>query len=507
MNSSFGKLIVRSLAFIGGGLLLLGIVLVMLAKAGAIADGPVVLMSLILGSAITIAALVMLTMQDRENARRFASAAAAAADIAEGRPAGFEADDELKTSLRSIGNYLSQNAKALEALARDGRLGGFSPAGQDDRLGNAIAAVATRFSANDQNDEAFAQLERALLRLSADLSGVASGDLSLRSETRLEAMEEVTAAFNLLTGNLSATVGRLRKASDTAVSVSGSITEAAEHVSRGSNAQASQSARTRTALESLAAEMRRIASAAERSAGIATTVFGSSRSGAASAGNNIAATEAIRKQVQETAKRVKRLGERSQEIGQIVSQIDDLSDRTSVLALNASLQSGQNAMPTSVGGGISTVAEEIERLADRSTRLTQQIASMTQAINLETKELVTSMEETVRQVSLGSVSAERSARSLFEIEKSTQELTSLLSELLTATRGQTANAESAAASMKEISEVADLVRMSSAQFSDQLGHLARSVSDVQLAVSPFKLPAAEVRREAPQPAQDNRFVN
>ena len=108
MNSSFGKLIVRSLAFIGGGLLLLGIVLVMLAKAGAIADGPVVLMSLILGSAITIAALVMLTMQDRENARRFASAAAAAADIAEGRPAGFEADDELKTSLRSIGNYLSE---------------------------------------------------------------------------------------------------------------------------------------------------------------------------------------------------------------------------------------------------------------------------------------------------------------------------------------------------------------------------------------------------------------
>ena len=61
--------------------------------------------------------------------------------------------------------------------------------------------------------------------------------------------------------------------------------------------------------------------------------------------------------------------------------------------------------------------------------------------------------------------------------------------------------------MKEISEVADLVRMSSAQFSDQLGHLARSVSDVQLAVSPFKLPAPEARREAPQPAQDNRFVN
>ncbi|MBK9164004.1 MAG: methyl-accepting chemotaxis protein [Acidobacteria bacterium] len=504
MNSSFGKLIVRSLAFIGGGLLLLGIVLLILAKAGVVADGPVVLMWLILGSAIAIAAIVMLMMQDRENARRFASAAAAASDIAEGRPTGFEADDELKSSLHSIRNYLSQNAKALETLSRDGRLSGFSPAGPEDRLGNAIALLATRFSANDQSDEAFAQLERSLLRLSADLSGVASGDLSLRSESRVEAMEEVTAAFNLLTGNLSATVGRLRKASDAAASVSGSITEAAEQVARGSNAQASQSARTRTALDSLAAEMRRIAEAAERSAGIANTVFGNSRSGAASAANNISATEAIRKQVQETAKRVKRLGERSQEIGQIVSQIDDLSDRTSVLALNASLQNG---MQNSGGGSISTVAEEIERLADRSTRMTQQIASMTQAINLETKELVTSMEETVRQVSLGSVSAERSARSLFEIEKSTQELTSLLTDLLNSTRGQSSNAEAAAASVKEICDVADLVRMSSAQFSEHLGHLARSVSDVQLAVSPFKLPVPELRREAPQTPQDNRFVN
>jgi twitching motility protein PilJ len=46
----------------------------------------------------------------------------------------------------------------------------------------------------------------------------------------------------------------------------------------------------------------------------------------------------IRKQVQETAKRIKKLGERSQEISQIAGLIDDLSDRTSLLALNASLQ-------------------------------------------------------------------------------------------------------------------------------------------------------------------------
>ncbi|MFH4242662.1 methyl-accepting chemotaxis protein, partial [Acinetobacter baumannii] len=89
----------------------------------------------------------------------------------------------------------------------------------------------------------------------------------------------------------------------------------------------------------------------------------------------------IRSRVQETAKRIKKLGERAQEIGQITGLIDDLSDRTGLLALNASLKATANG---GAGDGFGVVAEEVERLAERSNRLTMQISHLTQTINLET---------------------------------------------------------------------------------------------------------------------------
>ncbi|MCV4655557.1 methyl-accepting chemotaxis protein, partial [Escherichia coli] len=88
--------------------------------------------------------------------------------------------------------------------------------------------------------------------------------------------------------------------------------------------------------------------------------------------------------------------------------MDDLSDRTGLLALNASLKATANG---GAGDGFGVVAEEVERLAERSNRLTMQISHLTQTINLETKEVVASMEETIQEVVTGSSLADKAGRS------------------------------------------------------------------------------------------------
>ncbi len=84
------------------------------------------------------------------------------------------------------------------------------------------------------------------------------------------------------------------------------------------------------------------------------------------------AMSAIKDNMRGTARTIKRLGESSQEIGNITQIINDIADRTSILALNASIQA---AMAGDAGRGFAVVAEEVQRLAERSAGSTKQIES------------------------------------------------------------------------------------------------------------------------------------
>ena len=149
----------------------------------------------------------------------------------------------------------------------------------------------------------------------------------------------------------------------------------------------------------MAASIQAVSENSEQSADVATKSLESSRQGAKAVQATIEGMTRIRERVQETSKRIKRLGESSQEIGEIVQVINDLADRTSILALNASIQA---AMAGEQGRGFAVVAEEVERLAQRSARATDQIASLISAIQGETNETVVAMEETTREVVAGS---------------------------------------------------------------------------------------------------------
>ena len=68
----------------------------------------------------------------------------------------------------------------------------------------------------------------------------------------------------------------------------------------------------------MALQIQEVSQNAALSAQVAGDSLNNARYGTQAVQDNINAMNAIRKQVQETAKRIKRLGERSQEISQIV---------------------------------------------------------------------------------------------------------------------------------------------------------------------------------------------
>src|SRR5262249_58630812 len=106
-------------------------------------------------------------------------------------------------------------------------------------------------------------------------------------------------------------------------------------------------------------------------------------------GTTIEGMNRIRDQVQETAKRIKRLGESSQEIGQIIQLIDDIADRTSILALNASIQA---AAAGEAGRGFAGVAEGVGRVAGGPAAAEKKNGSLGQKVPGERKEAAAGVE-------------------------------------------------------------------------------------------------------------------
>ncbi|MCV4820153.1 methyl-accepting chemotaxis protein, partial [Escherichia coli] len=87
-----------------------------------------------------------------------------------------------------------------------------------------------------------------------------------------------------------------------------------------------------------------------------------------------------------------------------------------------------------------------------------QISHLTQTINLETKEVVASMEETIQEVVTGSSLADKAGRSLTEIERIAEQLTDLLNTISSSAEFSARSSEDISNAMSGISEVTALVR-------------------------------------------------
>ena len=197
----------------------------------------------------------------------------------------------------------------------------------------------------------------------------------------------------------------------------------------------------------------------------------------------------IREHVQETARAVKRLGESSQEIGAILQLINDIADRTSILALNASIQA---AMAGDAGKGFAVVAEEVQRLAERSANATKKIDALIKNIQGEIHEAGLSMQESIRRVVEGSKLADDARSKLEEIETVSARLADLIQSISTASVKQAQASESILKTMEEVGEISSQTSSASRQTAISMQNLAKTSEQLRVSVSAFRLGEREL---------------
>jgi methyl-accepting chemotaxis protein len=387
------------------------------------------------------------------------------------------------------GSLTNQVRKLMDLFSNIG-MGDFKARAEivtSDELGNmanALNAMLDNTLVLIQSREERDQFQASIMKLLEEISGLAEGDLSRRAEVTAEMTGAIADSFNSMAEQLSQVVQNVKTATSQVTSTILDVDKSTTQLAEASDKQSAQVSQAIEAIAEMTSSIQQVSENAVQSAAVSEQSTVNAKEGAEAVKATNKAMEAIRENVQESARSIKRLGESSQEIGKIVQLINDIADRTSILALNASIQA---AMAGDAGRGFAVVAEEVQRLAERSTNATKQIEALIQNIQGEINEAGTSMEQSIQRVVEGSNLANNAHNKLQEIDAVSSQLAQLIQSISMATTQQVASSEYITNTMEEMGQVSSQNLTASQQTASAMKKLAETSEKLAVSVETFKL--------------------
>jgi len=324
----------------------------------------------------------------------------------------------------------------------------------------------------------------AILRLMNEMGDLADGDLTIRATVSEDITGAIADSVNYTVEELAVLVRRINDAADRVTRASNAAQSTSNDLLAATKVQSAEIQGANAAVLEMANSMKTVSASALESARVARASLEAAQKGASAVSNSITGMNEIRTQIQETSKRIKRLGESSQEIGEIVELISDITEQTNVLALNAAIQA---ASAGEAGRGFSVVAEEVQRLAERSGEATKQIAAIVKTIQTDTHDAVAAMEYSTQGVVEGAKLSDAAGQALNEISSVSQDLARLIQAISSDTQHQADIATKVADSMQDILRITGQTTTSTQQTAVSIGELTELAVELKGSVSGFKV--------------------
>ena len=288
-------------------------------------------------------------------------------------------------------NYLIARLEKfiVEMKAISGRISELSPI---------ISTDAREVRKNSEVESgAMSNVSTSVAEMSASIQEIAESaeSLSVSAEETSSAILEMNATNQEVARHTGELTSSVEDVTTSVTEMIASIREVAGHVESLSSASEETSA---SAIE-IEATVREVERAAKESTKLSQQVSAEAKDmSVRSIHETMGAINTIKNAVEHYSGVVTRLGKRSEEIGKILGVIVEVTERTNLLALNASILAAQAGEH---GKGFAVVAEEIKALADRTSGSAQDIGKLITAVQKEAKEAVTAMAESLTAVEEG----------------------------------------------------------------------------------------------------------
>ena len=360
--------------------------------------------------------------------------------------------------------------------------------GKDElcELGSAFdGLLAEKVSTLVQAEQSNEELNTSVIILLEAVSKLSQRDLTIKVPVTEDVTGPVADALNLFTAETSKVLKGVRVISEEVARATNLVKNQSDSVIAVASKEQASVINTTKELQNASHAMGHIADLAKSCNQEAENAIRTTRTAMETVNRSSEGMNNIRETIHKAEKRIKRLGERSQEISRAVNLINSISERTHILALNASMHA---ASAGEAGRGFAVVADEVQRLAENARDATSQISTLVSNIQVETVDTVDTMNNVITQVVEGSQLAEKAGEQMRHTQDSTEDLVASVRQIAS-------NSADQVIITKKLQNHADQILNSNKKTSEQLQmqtvqtkRLVEYARGLLKAVQVFKLP-------------------
>ena len=407
---------------------------------------------------------------------------------------------------RSISSRIATISTTVQRVAEGDYYARTSMTGKDELcvLGSAFDGllaekVSTLVQAEQQNEI----LNDSVISLLEAVSKLRKRDLTIRIPVTEDVTGPVADALNLFTAETSKVLKGVRFISEEVARATNLVKNQSDSVIAVAISEQTAVLNTTKELQNASHAMGHIADLAKSCNIEAENAIRTTNTAMETVNRSSQGMNNIRETIHKAEKRIKRLGERSQEISRAVNLINSISERTHILALNASMHA---ASAGEAGRGFAVVADEVQRLAENARDATSQISTLVSNIQVETVDTVETMNQVITQVVEGSQLAEKAGEQMRLTQNSTEDLVASVRQIAT-------NSADQVIITKKLQSHASQILISNQKTTEQLQsqtvqtkRLVEYAKGLLKAVQVFKLPGV-ANAEIVKPASSTLITN
>lgn len=329
----------------------------------------------------------------------------------------------------------------------------------------ALSAVLAGFFAwwkNRYESVTNAKLQQSMLGFTNAMTKLASGDLREHLNMQDDViMMTLSDSYNQVIDNFSAIVSESVSVVHQVLSVVKEISGIHEQLKIAVEEQNEKAVYTNNSLTNTSNQAKQINQLTKDAANSSSETARKAKMGASSAELTKEAMLALDDTMQNMRKVVKQLSESAQKASDTVNGIEKITEKTQILALNASLiaaqaQEGEGSKSESHSKGFRAIAKEVESLANNSKNELENIQREITTMSMQMQNTISTIEEAGFAVTKSKETTEEGQKILSSVADVAVEMNEKLKNIANITNEQQSNVASGAVAMGSIQEISNL---------------------------------------------------